>query len=356
MRLAFHAKIVQRIPVASNQVAEKFVRAAALKNFREVTAAFGYDVDAAMRRAGLSQKALKNPDLRLPANKVAWLLEDAARATGCDSIGLRMVQSRKLSNLGSTSLLLTYQATLRDVLTTIIDRLHLLNDALVLHIENAGSLVIIREEVMARSSGRQDIEMAVGVLYRICEGLLGSRWRPKSVHFSHDSPSDPTVHRAMFSCTVVFNADFNGIVCLASDLDASNPSADPLLVHYAEEMLEPAAEPNDAQVSDEVRRMIYVMLPSGRVTCELVARNLGRSLRTLQRELDETGTSFTVLLAEAKRNLVRRYIVNPHYSLEHIADLLGYSTHSAFARWFKTEFGQSPISLRRQSAKRHKDA
>jgi AraC-like DNA-binding protein len=88
----------------------------------------------------------------------------------------------------------------------------------------------------------------------------------------------------------------------------------------------------------------------------LVARNLGRSLRTLQRELDETGTSFTVLLAEAKRNLVRRYIVNPHYSLEHIADLLGYSTHSAFARWFKTEFGQSPISLRRQSAKRHKDA
>lgn len=177
---------------------EKFLRAAALRNFREVTAAFGYDVDAALRCVGLSQRVLKNPDLRLPMSKVAWLLEDAAQATGCDTIGLRMVQSRKLSNLGPVSLLLAYQATLRDMLLTTIDHLHLLNDALVLHIEDAGSLVIIHEELIVDPPIRQDIEMALGVLHYMCVELFGSLWRPKSVHFGHDAPRDLATHRAVF--------------------------------------------------------------------------------------------------------------------------------------------------------------
>lgn len=149
----------------------------------------------------------------------------------------------------------------------------------------------------------------------------------------------------------MFNASFNGIVCRASDLDVPNPSADPRLVRYAATMLKSNPLLGGAQLSDEVRRMIYVMLPSGRVTCELVAQSLGRSLRTLQRDLDTEGMSFTTLLAEARRSLAQRYVPNPHYRLDHVAELLGYSTHSAFTRWFKTEFGQSPASLRRQRQK-----
>lgn len=60
------------------------------------------------------------------------------------------------------------------------------------------------------------------------------------------------------------------------------------------------------------------------------------------------GTSFSALTAEVRRELVLRYIENPRYSLGHVAELLGYSTHSAFTRWFAQQFGASPATWRQQ--------
>ena len=95
---------------------EGLVRAAALTDFAEVSRSLGYDAAAALRRAGLSPRVLDEPEMRLPAGVVMQLLETAARATNCDTFGLRMAQSRQVSNFGAISLLLTHLGTLRDVL------------------------------------------------------------------------------------------------------------------------------------------------------------------------------------------------------------------------------------------------
>ena len=168
------------------------------------------------------------------------------------------------------------------------------------------------------------------------------------MNFSHAAPVSLAVHRQVFRCPVVFDADFNGMVFRASDLDRPNASADPSLVRYAKTLLDTLPSPSGDLVGREVRRAIYLMLPAGCVTCEWVAQSLGRSLRTLQRELEEEDTSFTALLADVRQNLARRYIENPRYSLGRVAALLGYSTHSAFTRWFTLQFKQSPAAWRRQ--------
>jgi AraC-like DNA-binding protein len=328
---------------------DSFVRVAALTNFAEVVGALGYNADAAMRRVGLSPRVLKEPELRLPSDTVVRLLEEAARDTGCETIGLRMAQLRQLSHFGAVSLVLAHQASLRGILTTTIEHLHLLNNSLALQVEDAGPLVIVREEVMSALPARQSIELAIGVIYRLCAALMGDGWRPQSVGFSHAAPASMAVHHQVFRCPVVFDADFNGMVFRAADLDLPNASVDPSLARYAKTLLEALPSLDGGSVGREVRRAIYLMLPSGCATCEWVAQSLGRSLRTLQRELDEEGTSFTALLAEVRQNLARRYIENPRYSLGHVAELLGYSTHSAFTRWFTLQFGQSPAAWRRQA-------
>lgn len=325
---------------------QSFVRAAALTHFARVVEPLGYPVAAGLRRAGLPPRALQEPDLRLPVDRVASLLEDAARATGCLAIGLRMAQSRELSDFGAVSLLLAHQATLRGVLTATIEHLHLLNNSLVLQIEDAGPLVIVREDVMTSAPASQSVELAVGVLARACAGLMQQSWRPRGVHFSHSPPEDLAPYRRFFGCPVTFDADFNGLVCRAADLDVPNPSAVPDLARYARTLLASAPPVGEQGLSHEVRRAIYLMLPSGRATCALVAESLGRSLRTMQRELDEEGASFTALLGEVRQNLARRYLENPHYKLEQVAELLGYSTHSAFTRWFTLQFGESPVAWR----------
>lgn len=324
------------------------VRAAVLTNFFEVARGLGYNPQDALRRTGLTRTMLEDPDQRIPAEAAVALLEEAARASRCPTFGLRMAESRQLSNFGVVSLLITHQATLRDVLTTTIQYRHLLNESLAMQIEDAGKMVIVREEVVSEAPARQATELAIGVLFRMCAALLGARWRPYSVNFSHDAPPDLTLHRRMFTCRIEFSSEFNGIVFAAADLEAPNPSADPAMARYAQRFVESLPRVNEPSVVLEVRKAIYLMLPSGRATSECVAQGLGSSVRTLQRQLDDAEVSFTELLNEVRCELARRYMDNPQYNLARISELLGYSTPSSFTRWFTAQFGTAPARWREQ--------
>jgi AraC-like DNA-binding protein len=150
----------------------------------------------------------------------------------------------------------------------------------------------------------------------------------------------------LFHCHVEFDSDFNGMVCRASDLDVPNPSADPVLARYARDVVDTLPGSRRASIDQKVRKAIYLMLPLGRATCESIAAGLGRSMRTLQRELSEAGFSFTDLLNEVRHDLARRYVANTSYSLAQVATMLGYSSHSAFTRWFGASFGCTPEAWR----------
>lgn len=322
------------------------VRAAALTHFADVVRELGHDPDAALRRAGLRPAQIREPDQLVDARAVIRLLEDTARATGCESLGLRMARSRQLSNFGVVSLLLIHQPTLRHVLLTLIGYMHLVNESVAVQIEDAGRMVILREDLVSAGPARQAVELAVGVLWRMCEALLGERWTPDSVSFAHPAPASLAMHKRLFRCRVEFDADFTGIVCRSADLDVPNPSADPGLARYARAMVDALPGARQRSIDQEVRKAIYLMLPSGRATCKAVARGLGLSMRSLQRALDAQGASFSDLLNEVRSDLARRYVGNARYSLGHVATMLGYSTHSAFTRWFGARFGCSPETWR----------
>ncbi len=326
------------------------VRAAALTNFSEVARELGLDPGAALRRAGLQAALIRQPDQLVEADRVARLFEDAARKTGCESFGLRMAARRQLSNFGVVSLLLMHQPTLRQVLLTLIDHLHLLNERLAIEVEDVGSMVVLREELALSVAAPQSIELAIGVLYRMGEVLLQERWRPTSVSFTHGAPAEPAFHRRFFKCRIEFNGAFNGLVCRAADLDVPNPAADPVLAEYARKMIADLPDDRQRSMDEEVRKAIYLMLPTGRATCKSVAAGLGISMRTLQRELDEREVTFKALINEVRQELARRYVANTHHSLGEVAAMLGYTTHSAFTRWFGTQFGCSPEQWRSRSA------
>jgi AraC-like DNA-binding protein len=96
----------------------------------------------------------------------------------------------------------------------------------------------------------------------------------------------------------------------------------------------------------DVRRAIYLFLPMGRATIEQVAQGVGLNVRTLQRQLDEGGATFSDLLNEVRRDLALRYMENENHSLGRIAELLGYSMPSSFTRWFTAQFGTPPAQWR----------
>ncbi|MFK8329808.1 AraC family transcriptional regulator [Pseudomonas sp. BJa5] len=327
------------------------VRAASLTNYLEVSRHLGLNPHTLLAQVGLSASLLDDPNQRIAVSTVATLLEESARVSGCETFGLRMAELRQLSDFGEISLLLSHQRTLRDALQVIVQYRHLLNDALAIHIEEAGKTVIIREEVVTGlpNSGRQSTELAIGVMLRLCAALLGAHWHPISANFTHAAPADLAIHRRIFGCKLVFGSDFNGIVCPSADLDSANPLANEAMARLAQRYLDSLQAGGKLSLELEMRKTIYLLLPMGRATIEQVAQTQGMNVRTLQRRLEECGVTFSDLINGVRRDLVVRYLENPSYSLGRIADMLGYSMPSSFTRWFITQFGMPPAAWRSQN-------
>ena len=318
------------------------VRSASLTQFTDVAAACGLNAHALVREVGLPLRCLADADLKIPAAAVGRLLELAARRGHESAFGLRMAQSRRLSNLGPLALLVRDEPTLRHVLEALVRYIHLHNEALALRIEQVGNLVSIRAE-LAHQGGeplRQATELVLAVTYRVLCIFLGASWRPKLVCFAHRAPASVAVHRQMFGSAVEFGHEFNGIVCRAADLDAPNPGADPVMARYAHGLLAQRLDaPSDT--TGRVRQLIVLLLPRGHCRVDVVAQHLGIDRRTIARRLAAEGTSFSALLDGMRRDLVERSRQGGARTLGEVSALLGFSAQSGFSRWHRRAFGEA---------------
>jgi len=323
-------------------------RAAVLAHYEEVARKLGLNPQVLLRKVGLTSQMISIPTNMIPMDSTVALMDFTAKASGCDTVGLMMAEARSLADFGPISLLLVQQPSVRAALHTISQYRHILNESLGLYVEDVGKTSLIREEIVTDYPGNasQSSDMAVGVLMVLFRAILGPQWRPQSVHFTHQAPQDLQIYRRLFRCSLQFNSDFNGVVCLSADLDKPNMQADAAMAKYAESFMDALPKPGRSSVVQDVRRSVYLLLPMGRASIEQVASGLGVNARTLQRRLDDAGVSFSTILNDVRRELAQRYIENTTYSMGRVAAMLGYANLSSFTRWFTAQFERAPSRLR----------
>ncbi len=270
-----------------------------------------------------------------------------------EDFGLQLAMNRRLSNMGPISVVMREAANVRQALESLCRYMRLINATLLTGIEDYEDAVLIRERILlqpAEPPVRQSIEMAVGVLYRTIEELLGPTWRPRSVCFEHRPPRNATCHKTLFGVTVEFNASFNGIVCAARDLCFNRiPGHDYRMASYVRRFLDQALSDSVESATHTVRHVVAAMLPSGRCTSDQVAKHLGVDRRTLHRRLSAEGVSFFSLLQSLRAELASRQILDGDRSLAELADLLGFSSASAFAFWFRKHFAMTVSNWKQRS-------
>ena len=147
-----------------------------------------------------------------------------------------------------------------------------------------------------------------------------------------------------FGCPVVCGAARNAVIFRAED------AACPFLTRNAEllDMLAPQFERELSRHSgqdsflDLVHGAIQQRLTGSRPNVEEIARDLHLSPRTLQRRLQEAGSSFQRVLDEARHQMARYYLGNSVLELNETAYLLGYEDANSFARAFRGWEGIPP--------------
>lgn len=329
---------------------DQLIRSASLNGYVELVRELGQDPLSLLRSVGLSTRPLANPESPIPSQAVRELLERTARATGAEDFALQLAARRTFSNLGPISLVLKEEPTPRQALDTLCRYLKLLSAALVTQVEDAGAMVVVREDLLPIPGVpiRQSIELAVAVKFRILRELIGPQWRPQQVCFMHRAPADTSGHVAFFGRMPMFNQSFNGMVCTLADMQLSRTPDNPGAARFARDYLEAALHRRHEGARATCRELMTALLPGGRCTAQQMARHLGIDRRTLHRRLSSEGHSFSELLNEIRSELVWRHLRETDLPLGEVAGLLGFSGPSSFSHWFRATFGTSVSGWRLQ--------
>lgn len=220
-------------------------------------------------------------------------------------------------------------------------------------VEHDAGLVRVRLEHEPRVVAMvEPMEMLVVAMVRIATSLVQDDARPTVVCFRHAARHPHATYAAALGSAVplCFGAAFDGVEFPAALLDLPLRSADPRMVGYlaghAEALLQRVA-PESATLEQRVRVAIEHVLPSGEAQAHSIAKTLGLSVRSLQRELAARGTSFSEQLDLARNDRALALLGRPELGIAEVAFMLGYAESRAFYRSFRRWTGLSPSQYRR---------
>jgi AraC-like DNA-binding protein len=176
---------------------------------------------------------------------------------------------------------------------------------------------------------------------------LGTKLNPVRVEYVQQRPNSHTIERTL-GCRVVSGAPRNVIIFRSSDATA------PFVTRNAEllDMLAPQFEEQLRRYKDEdsfielVHRSIQDRLTGQRPSIDAISQALHMSPRTLQRRLQESGSSFQRVLDEARHQMARYYLSNSVLELNEAAYLLGFEDPNSFGRAFRAWEGIPPSDWR----------
>lgn len=189
------------------------------------------------------------------------------------------------------------------------------------------------------------VDTAFAWIMSIARRGIGGPFSPRRVELMQQPhPAAPTLHERYFGCPVRYGAPRNALIFDAADLDrpfvTHNPELLRLLTPHLDAELTHYVDARST--GDQVKAALKRVLAGRRPAMSDVAKELGLSTRTLQRRLNDEGVSFQQLLADARRELARHYLMQPSLELNEAAYLLGYGDPNSFFRAFHEWEGTSP--------------
>ncbi|MEM6430363.1 MAG: AraC family transcriptional regulator ligand-binding domain-containing protein [Deinococcota bacterium] len=169
---------------------------------------------------------------------------------------------------------------------------------------------------------------------------------PLNVHTTVDI-SEKAVYEDYFGVRLS-KSDFNGVTYSAQDVQRPFLTANDAMWSIFKPELNQRMQDltKNATYTEKVRACLMEIMASGQYKVGDVASRLAVSPRTLQRHLQNEGSSFQHVLDSLREELARHYLATSEYSSGQIAFLLGYEDPNSFFRAFRVWTGQTPEFVR----------
>ena len=308
-----------------------------------------YPTDA-FKKAELDPQVTFKAGRRYPIKKTVKLWKEAAGMIPDPCFGLSVAECWHPAHLGTLGYAMLASTTLRSALKRLIRFHKVVSDI---------PFATLREDqeeqllVLTLTDRPDDIylpQLEDAILTLIMSILRMNYQRelnPHIVTLKHEAPDCNHRYFEFFKAPVKFGAPESSLALSLDVVDRRLIGGDELIAEFNDQLMSQYIKKLGTNLTDRIKKVIIEHLPSGDATVENIAEELGISVRTLQRQLQEEGTNFLNLLHETRRELAKMYISNRSMDLSEVAFLLGFSELSTFSRSFKKWTGKSPVQYRR---------
>lgn len=342
------------LPELSPADAEKLMRMPSALVAHTVTFAVARGVpwDRITAETGLKPTDLIAADTWLPGSVVPITWRLVAELCPGEAPALDLARAAPLAFMGEMAPSMRFGSNLRQVLELAVNVHELLSDGLDLALVENDDEAALRFAHVADALDRgYGAEAGLGVMWRLAARLLEGSGGIRRVEFTHQPNGPEAKYVDFFRAPVRFGRPTNALVFEAAALDRPFTAHDPTLFDYVRAHIEGmrakllALGPADGLAA--VRRGIERIAERGDYSAESLARQMGMSLRSLQRHVGEHDTTVTDLLETARRASAEELLGDGRLSIDEVAEAVGYADRRAFSRAFKRWSGQTPAAFRK---------
>ncbi len=305
-----------------------------------------------LERFDVPREAIDDVEARVPANVLVRLWEGMPKLLGDPCYGVHLGERAAATSLPVVGRLFASCATVGEGIERIVALQRVFNDVhrTELVVGGGEAALRVRTADSPLPVPRHAMEFVYAWMVVMLRQTTGSEQKPLRARFEVSAPERDAVaeHRRVLGCSVEFGAEYNELVYPSAILTLPNKSADPELREILESHARSLVErlPERPAFASRVAEVLATRLPSS-PSVEDVAAALHMSTRTVQRYLQDEGTTFADVLDTVRRRRAEIALRETDDSIAEVSAALGFGDQSAFHKAFVRWTGKTPGAFRK---------
>lgn len=300
--------------------------------------------EAKQLKAVLGPQALEfgQADVFVEYAVLVRVLDAATEATGNPFFGLHMGEQISLAATQYVDQMIDSSSDVKTAFENAVAYSRMISDSMDCCLELEADRFSVHFEMnpnwklQSSNSVMQNLDVALVCAMKSLQRLTASTHTPVAVNFYYPRPRNWNEHYRIFDCSLQFGQKVSSIYFDRRLLDSEVASSDTGLLQqlstHANEVL--AKLPVEGSTTYQVKKALLGTAPLRTYKMEEVALQMKLGERTLQRRLQQEGSSFKDVLAQIRMRLAQKMLLE-QTAISDVAYLLGFSEPSAFVRAFK---------------------
>jgi AraC-like DNA-binding protein len=325
-----------------------FARISAFAPFLDFLHAIGAPTDQLLHRAHVPAATLNDAEGLISIASIYHFLELAAQREHLEDLGTIVGRNVSAFDMGAFGKALQCVSTVHDYLQTGISLIGTLSGGTHLWLSTEGNVLRVNQHLSGPPGlGRciADVYTLVSIISML-RRFIGTAWSPGEVRLMSGDEALLGDQADLGNASLIPGQRHSSFTVSQSLLNL------PVRCGRADKALSKKdwsgmgrSMPDD--LKSAIQQLIDSLLPEGYLSIRTVAEAAGMSPRTFQRRLADAGMSYAELVAASRVRQARDLLISSEMPVAGIADLLGYSDPSNFARAFRRQTGMSPVAYRR---------